>query len=192
MGSRILVIDDEESIRYTFESFLLDEEYEVLTARNYQEALSAIDTKGLDLIFADILLEGKTGIDVLRETKERNLRCPVIIITGDPNIDSASEALRLGAFDYIPKPIKQDTLLRITKIALKHKALVDEKERYRSNLEAIFSSVKDAIIAVDKELLMLEMNNAARSICNLSHDSIGKAFNSIAKYCNGKCLDVLE
>lgn len=192
MGSKILVIDDEESIRYTFKSFLLDEGYEVLTARNYQEALSAIDTAGLDLIFADILLEGKTGIDVLRETKERNLRCPVVVITGDPNIDSASEALRLGAFDYIPKPIKQDTLLRITKIALKHKALVDEKERYRSNLEAIFSSVKDAIIAVDKELLMIEMNDAARSICNLSHDSIGKAFNSIAKYCNGKCFDVLE
>ncbi|HEY4481820.1 MAG TPA: sigma 54-interacting transcriptional regulator [Candidatus Brocadiaceae bacterium] len=192
MGSKILVIDDEESIRYTFKSFLLDEGYEVLTARDYQEALSAIDTKGLDLIFADILLDGKTGIDVLRETKERNLRCPVVMITGDPDIDSASEALRLGAFDYIPKPIKQDTLLRITKIALKHKALVDEKERYRSNLEAIFSSVKDAIIAVDKELLMIEMNDAARSICNLSHDSIGKAFNSIAKYCNEKCFDVLE
>ena len=73
MGSKILVIDNEESIRYTFKSFLLDEGYEVLTARDYQEALSAIDTKGLDLIFADILLEGKTGIDVLRETKERNL-----------------------------------------------------------------------------------------------------------------------
>ena len=192
MGSKILVIDDEESIRYTFKSFLLDEGYEVLTAWNYQEALSAIDTAELDLIFADILLEGKTGIDVLRETKERNLRCPVVMITGDPNIDSASEALRLGAFDYIPKPIKQDTLLRITKIALKHKTLVDEKERYRSNLEAIFSSVKDAIIAVDKGLVMIEMNDAARSICSLSHDSIGKAFNSIAKYCNGKCFDVLE
>src|SRR3989337_2895610 len=192
MGSKILVIDDEESIRYTYESFLLDEGYEVLTARDYQEALSAIDTTELDLIFADILLEGKTGIDVLRETKERNLRCPVVMITGDPDIDSASEALRLGAFDYIPKPIKQDTLLRITKIALKHKALVDEKERYRSNLEAIFSRVKDVIIAVDKELLMIEINDAARSICNLSRDSIGKAFNSIAKYCNGKCLDVLE
>jgi len=164
MGSKILVIDDEESIRYTFKSFLLDEGYEVVTAWNYQEALSAIDTAELDLIFADILLEGKTGIDVLRETKERNLRCPVVMITGDPNIDSASEALRLGAFDYIPKPIKQDTLLRITKIALKHKALVDEKERYRSNLEAIFSSVKDAIIAVDKESLVIEMNDAARSI----------------------------
>ena len=192
MGSKILVIDDEESIRYTFKSFLLDEGYEVLTAPDYQEALSVIDTTELDLIFADILLEGKTGIDVLRKTKERNLRCPVVMITGDPNIDSAAEALRLGAFDYIPKPIKQDTLLRITKIALKHKALVDEKERYRSNLEAIFSSVKDAIIAVDKKLLMLEMNDAARSICNLSHDSIGKAFNSTAKYCNGKCFDVLE
>lgn len=192
MGLKILVIDDEESIRYTFKSFLLDEGYEVLTAPDYQEALSVIDTTELDLIFADILLEGKTGIDVLRKTKERNLRCPVVMITGDPNIDSAAEALRLGAFDYIPKPIKQDTLLRITKIALKHKALVDEKERYRSNLEAIFSSVKDAIIAVDKELLIIEMNDAARSICNLSHDSIGKAFNSTAKYCNGKCFDVLE
>jgi len=192
MGSKILVIDDEESIRYTFESFLLDEGYEVLTARDYHEALSAIDTTELDLIFADILLEGKTGIDILREIKERNLRCPVIMITGEPSINSASEALRLGAFDYIPKPIKQDTLLHITKIALKHKALVDEKERYRSNLVAIFSSVKDAIIMVDKELIIIEMNDSSRDICELTRDKIGRPFTAFTKHCEGKCLDVLK
>ena len=192
MESKILVIEDEESIRYTFESFLLDEGYAVITAKDYNEALSVIDTTGFDLIFADILLEGKTGIDILREIRERNLRCPVVMITGEPNIDTASDALRLGAFDYIPKPMRQETLVRVTKMALKHKALADEKERYRSNLEAIFRSVKDAIIAVDKELLLLEFNEAAKSICNLSHDFLGKAFSSMPKYCNGKCLDILD
>ncbi len=192
MGSKILVIDDEESIRYTFESFLLDEGYEVATAENYSEALSKIETSEFDLVFADIILGGKTGIEVLRAIRERDMQCPVVMVTGEPNLDSASEALRLGAFDYIPKPIRQDTLLRVTKVALKHKALADEKERYRSNLEAIFSSVKDAIIAVDKELLLLEINDAAKNICNASHEYIGKSFSSMPKYCNGKCLDVLD
>lgn len=192
MGSKILVIDDEESIRYTFECFLLEEGYEVLTARNYQEAISSIGVTEPDLIFADILLEGKTGIDVLRKTKEIHLKCPVVMITGDPNIDTASEALRFGAFDYISKPVNQDALLHLTRIALQHKALIDEKEQYRANLEAIFRSVKDAIIAVDKDLCLLEINDAAKTICGFSSNEIGMAFNSIAKQCNEKCLDVLR
>lgn len=192
MGSKILVIDDEESIRYTFESFLSEEGHVVVTASNYQEAVSAIGVAEPDLIFADILLEGKTGLDVLRKIKEMRLQCPVVMITGDPNIDTASEALRYGAFDYTSKPVKQEALLRITKIALQHKALIDEKEQYRLNLEAIFRSVKDAIIAVDNELCLLEINDAAKTICGLSPDEIGMAFNSIAKHCNNKCLEVIR
>lgn len=192
MGSKIIVIDDEESIRYTFECFLSEEGYEVSTASNYQEAMSSIGMAEPDLIFADILLEGKTGLDVLRKIKEMHLQCPVVMITGDPNIDTASEALRYGAFDYISKPVKQDTLLRVTKIALQYKALIDEKEQYRLNLEAIFRSVKDAIIAVDNELYLLEINDAAKTICGLTPDEIGMALNSVAKHCNKKCLDVLR
>ncbi|GMU26704.1 MAG: ATPase AAA [Candidatus Jettenia caeni] len=192
MKAKILVIDDEESIRFTFERFLQDEGYEVIAVKDYNEALRKVLDSNFDLIFADVILENNTGIDFLREIRKKSFNSPVVMITGSPNIETASDALRLGAFDYIPKPVRQETLLRITKIALQHKELVDEKEKYRSNLEAIFSSVKDAIITVDKELLVLEINEAAKGICNLSRDAIGQPLGSISKFCNGQCLNALE
>ncbi|GAB62492.1 MAG: sigma-54-dependent Fis family transcriptional regulator [Candidatus Jettenia sp.] len=192
MRTRILIIDDEENIRFTLKSFLLDWGYEVVIAKDYHEALAMIDASDFDLIFADIFLEGKTGIDFLREVKNRNMNSPVIMITGVPNIETASDALRLGAFDYISKPILKDTLLRVTKMALQHKALVDEKENYRLNLKAIFNSVKDAIITVDQKLHVLEINEAAKDVCNLSREVIGVPLGSLPKHCSGQCLVSIE
>jgi PAS domain S-box-containing protein len=191
-NSRILVVDDEESIRFTFESFLSDEGYEVDTAKDYHEAVQKISGTSFDLIFADIILGGKTGIDLLRKIKRENHTCPVVMITGYPNLDTASDAVRLGAFDYISKPVRPDTLLHTTTMALQHKALHDENEQIRSNLEAIFRSVKDAIITVDKDLTLLEVNRAALDICGISRENIGTHFGASRMHCKGKCLDMLE
>ncbi len=191
MRPRILIIDDEESIRFTFESFLSDEDYEVVTARDYAEALERIYKTDFDLIFADIILGENTGIDILQEVKKKNLNCPVIMITGYPNLETVSDALRLGAFDYLTKPVLQETLLHAARIALKHKALRDEKEKYHSNLEAIFRSVKDAIITVDKGLVVVAINKAAGSICGFSREAIGKKFNSLKTACDGGCYKAL-
>jgi two-component system response regulator HydG len=189
--AKILVIDDEESIRYTFESFLSDEGHSVTTARTYYAALEKIAEENFDLIFADIVLAEKTGIDILRAVKERDQTCPVVIITGNPDIETASEAVRLGAFDYMQKPVRQETLLHVASAALKHKTIIDEKEKYRSNLDAIFRSVKDAIIMVDEDLVVVEVNEAAGKICGLSREAIGKPFASIPQGCHG-CIDALK
>jgi len=190
--AKVLIIDDEENIRFTFEDFFSDEGYEVATAEDYDDALKMIEVSDIDLILADINLKGKSGIDILKEVKTRKLNCPVIMITAAPDLDTASDALRLGAFDYVSKPVQLDSLMRITKAAMKHKALVDEKEKYRSNLEAIFKSVKDSIITVDKDMIIIEINEAAKKICHLSRDSVGKPFKSLLTHCNGRCVDALE
>ena len=190
--AKILVVDDEESIRFTFHSFLSDAGHEVTTAGEYDEALGIISRYEFDLIFMDIVLHGKTGIDLLRELKMRDRYCPVVMITGYPNVETASAALRLGAFDYIFKPVKQEILLHITGMALQNKALRDENEKYRANLEAIFKSVKDAIITVDKDLSVLQANEAAEQICGITHHSLGKSLAEIQTSCNSKCLDVLK
>jgi len=191
MKAKILVIDDEEGIRFTFKKFLSDNGYVVTAAQDFDEAVGSIAKTDFDVIFADIILKGKTGIDILREIKERNLNCPVIMITGYPNIETASDAIRLGAFDYIPKPVQKDTLLHVTNTALQYKLLIDEKEKYRSNLEAIFRSVKDVIITVDKELTVLEINEAAKNICGFTRNIIGKAFSSLPRKCKGECIESL-
>jgi two-component system response regulator HydG len=115
---KVLIVDDEESIRYTFACFLTDEGYEVVTAKNYDEALAKMDETDFDVIFADIILGGKSGIDVLREVKKRNLSCPVIMVTGDPSAENAHIAFQLGAFGHISKPVNQAKLLHLTKTAL--------------------------------------------------------------------------
>ncbi|WDN89362.1 hypothetical protein BuS5_02330 [Desulfosarcina sp. BuS5] len=193
MKSKILIVDDEENLRFSLERFLLTAGYEVATAEDYDVAMARINETNLDLIFSDIILKGKTGIDILQAVKERNLQSPVVLFTGAPNIENASEAVRLGAFDYLPKPVRQETLLRVAKSALHHKALIDEKESYRANLEAIFKSVKDAIITVDQELSVIEVNDTAGKICGIFRDAaIGKAFNTLLKGCHGKCLEIMK
>ena len=137
-------------------------------------------------------LKGKTGIDVLKGVRERKLNCPVVMITGAPDVKTASEAVRLGAFEYITKPVLQDTLLRVTRTALQQKKLADENNKYRLNLEAIIKSVKDVIITVDMDLSVIEINKTAKKFCGLSRDSIGEKINYLVKDCNGRCVKALE
>ena len=187
----ILVVDDEESIVYTFENFLSDEGHDVLVARNYDEALTHISETDVDVVFSDIILGGKTGIDIVRDIRGRGLTCPVVMITGFPEIRTASEAVRLGAFDYVTKPVVQETLLHLTKVAVQHKRVLDEKERYRVHLEAIFASVEDAIVTVDKDLTVLEMNEAAKALCGLGQDADGKRLAEMQMPCKERILEAL-
>ncbi len=189
MREKILVVDDEEGIRYTFETFLVYEGYSVRTAKNYDEALYLITETEFDVIFADIILGDISGIEILREVRKRNIYCPVIIITGQPDIDTAVEAVRLGAFDYIAKPVQRKKLLHVAQLALHLKKVTDEREKYRLNIEAIFKSVKDAIITLDKELSVLEINESAKKICGVGRDSIGRNFHTIQTDCNLRCLE---
>ena len=114
------------------------------------------------MIFADIMLGEKTGIDFLRIVKEREITSPVIMITGFPNIKTASEAVRFGAFDYIPKPIKKDVILKVSRLALQYKEALEEKEKYRKNLKSVFESVKEGILTVDKDLKVTASNESAK------------------------------
>jgi PAS domain S-box-containing protein len=185
---KIFIIDDEQIITFMLKNFLSEEGYDVDIANDINEAKAGIGHKDYDLIITDIILGAATGVDLLREIKKKKLNCPVIFITGNPNIDTASDAVRLGAYDYLPKPVKNETLLRTVKKALQHKALVDENIKYRSNLDAMFKSTKDAIIMVDKDLVILELNKAAEEICGFPGDAKGEKYESFLNGCSGKCL----
>lgn len=166
----ILVVDDEGSLRDTFHFFLSREGYEpVLTVETFKEALSILRNQSIDLVLSDIVLEGSSGIDLLKQTRRLGIDCPFIIITGFPDVDTAAEAVRLGAFDYISKPIDKETLLKSVKLALRHRYLETQKliaeaerEQYRLFLDKVFKSVTDAIIIVDAHLNILKLNAAAR------------------------------
>ncbi|PIE58806.1 MAG: sigma-54-dependent Fis family transcriptional regulator [Desulfobulbus propionicus] len=166
----ILVVDDEESLRNTFQFFLKNEGYApVLTASTFAEAMDAISIHSFDLIVSDIVLGGHSGIDFLRSIRQQDITCPVVMITGYPNVDSAAESVRLGAFDYIPKPVEKETLLKTARLALQQWQLQNERRRmeqeqdqYRFFLETIFKSVTDGIVTVDTSFRVIHMNPAAR------------------------------
>ncbi len=168
----ILVVDDEESLRLTFQLFLQRQGYEqVLTASSFEEALAAVSEHTFDLIISDIVLEGTSGIDLLRRIREMGVECPVVMVTGYPNVDTAAEAVRLGAFDYISKPVDKETLLKTARLALRQYRLEQEKKRveqeskqYQVLLETIFRSVSDAIITLDPDFTVVTMNQAGTSL----------------------------
>ncbi len=187
---RVLIIDDEEGIRFTFHRFLTAEGYSVETAEDFNSGLSKISADW-DLIFLDLVLKDRQGLELLTKIKESGRSCPVVVITGYPELETATEALRLGAFDYIVKPVRKHTLLRIAEMALQHQQLVQEKEGYRTNLEAIFRSVKDGIIAVDESLVVAEINAAAEKICGIDQTSIGRKFDSLNLPWQASCLKAL-
>lgn len=173
-GAAILVIDDEQSLRDTFQFFLQNQGYApVITASTYEEALRELDIRSFDLIISDIVLGGATGIDVLKRVREMGLGCPVVMITGYPTVETAAEAVRLGAFDYIPKPVDKEALLKTARLALRQHQLEQgqrraerERERYRAFLETVFKSVTDGIVTVDLNLDVMEINPAARLLFN--------------------------
>lgn len=168
-SAKILIVDDEESIRQTFEIFLTSEGYRfVETVTTFDEAMEAIAKTSFDLIISDIVLIGPCGTDLLRKIRESGVKCPVVMITGFPNLESAAESVRHGAFDYISKPVNKETLLRFTKRALTHwylenkaRCLQRENEKYRRYLETIFRSVGDAIITVDANMQIVQLNETA-------------------------------
>ncbi len=169
--SRILIVDDEQSIRLTFEMFLAREGYgPITTASTFDEALIAINNQEFDLIISDIVLEEKKGTDLLHAIRESGIECPVVMITGFPNLDTAADAVRYGAFDYISKPVNKETLLKFVRLALNHWELENEKrklqqenERFKRYLETVFSSVRDAIITIDNDLQIVQLNETAKN-----------------------------
>jgi len=198
--AKVLVIDDEESIRFSFKTHLINEAYEVMTAEDYSSGMEAVTRFHPDLVITDVILGGRTGVDILRNVKDMGMQCPVILMTGEPNIETAADAVRLGAFDYLPKPIRKKTLLRVVCHALRHKVLIDEKKkvetenvRYRLSQDAIFKSLKDAIVTVDNNMQVLEANQKIKNICGFSPEEIvGKNIAEVKALCNKSCFYVLK
>ncbi len=142
--SYILVVDDEKSIRITVGEFLKSAGYSVEIAENADVALKLLSTKNFDIVVSDIILPRITGIDLLKSIRKISPNVQVILMTGEPNLETASEAVRAGAFDYLTKPITKEKITRIVALAVKIKKIDDERRRleienklYQNNLEKL-------------------------------------------------------
>jgi len=131
---KILVVDDEESIREFFEIMLKREGYEVITAPNGREALGILKNRHVDLIISDIQMPEVSGMDLLAKVKESDSDMSVIMITAFGSTDTAIEAMKLGAYDYIQKPFKIDEVRIVIRQALEKRLLRLENMQLKKEL----------------------------------------------------------
>ncbi len=132
--SKILIIDDEPGIRTVLSDIFEDEKYNVITAADGIEGLAILKNESIDLVILDIWLPNMGGIDVLQEIKNNFAETEVIMISGHANIDLAVKAVKLGAFDFIEKPLSLDKLLNIVRNALKLDLLRKENRNLKTSL----------------------------------------------------------
>lgn len=134
---KILIVDDESFISETLERILSEENYQSLVAQTGQAALDVFGEELVDLVLLDLNLPDIPGIEILRKLKEMDPDLLVIIITGYASVESAVEALKLGAYDYIKKPFKADVIKLIVKLALETQSLKREVGNLKKQQEGL-------------------------------------------------------
>lgn len=132
--AKILVVDDEEGILKSIVGILNDEGYETITARDGREALQLYQAESPDALLLDVWMPDMDGIQVLKELQEIDVDSAVVVISGHGTISTAIKAVRLGAFDFLEKPLSMDILLVILEKALEHRRLKLESKRLQSLL----------------------------------------------------------
>jgi len=139
---RVLVVDDEKSIRVSGRALLSAAGYEVETAEDARAAKEMLRACAFDVVVCDIVLPALSGVELLREIRQSAPAVQVIMMTGEPTVETASEAVRTGACDYLSKPVGKQDLLRAVGNAARLKRVEDERKRlaeenaaYRRDLE---------------------------------------------------------
>jgi putative nucleotidyltransferase with HDIG domain len=157
MEDRILIVDDEKMICSVLARRLNREGYACVMAHNGREALSHFYKDAFSLIISDIKMPEIDGIEFLRRVREMNPKMMVVIMTAYPEIDTAVEAMRAGAYDFIIKPVDLDLVVLSVNRALEKKKLEDEVEAYHKNLERLVeertAEIRQALSVVKKSHL---------------------------------------
>ncbi|MFY7707053.1 MAG: sigma-54-dependent transcriptional regulator [Flavobacteriales bacterium] len=137
---KILIIDDEAAIRGALKEILEYESFEVDEAEDGLQGLKKLEKENYDLIFCDIKMPKMDGIEVLEKLKEKEIEAPVIIITGHGSVETAVEALKKGAYDFIQKPLDLNRVLVTVRNASNQTALVKETKTLRKKVNKVLGS----------------------------------------------------
>ena len=130
--ARIVLIDDEAKLLQTLARFLEQQGHQVVRGGSFREVEEHLHPGRFEVLVTDIVMPDFDGMKVLREVVEgRQCQEPVILITGEPNLETASEAVRRGAFDYVSKPVTKDKLLEAVSRGLRHVQLLRERDQAR-------------------------------------------------------------
>lgn len=127
--ARVLLVDDERSIRITLRVFLENAGHEVVLAEDAEQGLEALGKEDFDILVTDIILPRMSGVELVKAVRQLNSRIQIIMMTGEPTVETAAEAVRAGAMDYITKPITRQSILKAVNQALRLMAIEEERRR---------------------------------------------------------------
>lgn len=127
--TKILIVDDEEIVRLCLHRTLSSDHCDVEVVRNGNDALTAMAQHPYDVVLLDLRMPGMDGMTVLKTIKEKWPESEVIIITGFPAVESAKQAVTLGAYDYLAKPVGPDEVISAANCALTHKRWALRREQ---------------------------------------------------------------
>ncbi len=160
MNETILVVDDEESICLSLKGILSDEGYEVLTSQSGEECLDIIEEELPSLVLLDIWLPGIDGIETLKRIKSRHPKIQVIMISGHGSVESAVTTTKLGAFDFIEKPLSLDKIVLIVNHALDIIRLEEENRLLKNGQSHEIDGNSKAILELKEMIQIISPTNA--------------------------------
>ena len=146
-NGHILIVDDEASLRQTLARILQRASYEVTTTANGAEALKLLSQHAFDLVYLDIRMPDISGLEVLKTIHTKYPELPVILFTAQPDLNSAVEAVRSGAIDYLLKPLKPQTIIERTQSILANK----QKERRKREIQRQIEALQTELKSLEKE-----------------------------------------
>ena len=181
---KILVVDDETGPRESLK-VILTPKYEVITAENGKQALDLLEQRAPDMVISDIRMPHMTGTELLREVKKRDPEMPVVLITGYATVQSAQEAVRASAYDYINKPYDVGEIEQVVSKALTENQARRERERTMGKLQQWNLELEEQIGQLDQKAtlgelsaeLIHDLNNpmsVLRGYISLLEDSLGR------------------
>ena len=187
---RLLIIDDEEQIRSLLVD-LLGETYDCHEAGSAEEALAALETETFDLVISDIDMGGMSGLELVPRVHSLSPDTVVVMISGNQDIEFAIRALRVGAFDYISKPIDIRHVEAAVERAVKHSELLQEKRRYKEQLEDLLQqrtaevdwlAYYDTVTQLPNRALFEDRLTQAVSVARTSGRQLGVLFISLDQF----------
>ena len=147
---RILIVDDELSVRGSLEEWFREDGFQVETAEDGLAAIRAMERGPYDIVLLDLKMPGMDGIAVQKRVREIDPRATIIILTAYASVETAVEALKLGAFDYVTKPVDPDELSNLVRNALNARALAEENVRLKETVSELTQAAP--ILAVSAKM----------------------------------------
>lgn len=158
LTGHILIIDDEATLRKTLARILQQAGFEVTTAENAEQGLAFLKTTNFDLIFTDLRMPGIQGLDALRMIHKQYPALPVVLFTAQPDVNSAVEALRHGAIDYLLKPLKPEVIIERAKSIL----LQQQKEKRKREIALQIETLQNELKIIENGEDIAPLSNEAK------------------------------